>query len=246
LALTNIRPVVAPAGRVKTELLDRLTGAYTAFQIARLSQTYFDLQDSGILAKLDGLFIRGLTAADSLINWVAGKPNAVNQGAAFSAGAGGGFTGDGTASWVDMAFAPTTYTLANAGLLAFVQSAVPGTDKHVIGGGSTTLANARLAFTPTQVTARLNTTTATVASYSADRSGLWTVHRAGWQSIRRNGDLIASSQVAAAALPNALSLFREGGTYGAHTVSAFGYGGNLGEAEARRLADILTAHHRAI
>lgn len=194
LMLTGIRQVYSPPRVLRAALLDRLTGVYSAIRIARLGQTWRDLRNSGLLGKLDALYIRGMAEADSLLNWVVGNPDAINQGASFGPL---GLTGDGVSDWVQMGWTPTRFTQVNASMFAMVQAVTPGVDKPVICGGSPTAANARLNFTSTQAAARLNSSTSTIANYSADRTGLWSVHRAGFQSIRRNGNLIAASEIPA-------------------------------------------------
>jgi hypothetical protein len=246
--LTNIRPVVPPAGRVKDEIIDRLTGTYTALQIARISQTFYDLLETGILDLLDGLYIRGLNEDDSLINWVTGQPDAINYGATYGAS---GFTSDGVDDWISMEFSPVKSLTNRMTLFVFTQAVTLGTSAFVLGGSSlsaSSLTNARLTFSTTNVISRLSSTTSMSTPYTGDRSGLWTIHRGGnFLTLRRNGVTLETEEIPFVDdFPNNLSVFREGNTYAAHTVSAFGYGDILSQDQATRLSQILSDHHRTI
>lgn len=248
LAAVNLRPAMPPAGSVKRDLLDRLTGSYTPLQVARLSQTWFDLIDSGLMGLLDCLIIRGKTLDDSLMNWVPGKSPVENHGVTLSST---GLAGNGVDQWLDLKYAPGgKYTLTSASQFAWVQDFTISASQQVIGGGPTPTAGVNRMYMTAGggAGARLgSSTTLTAGAQPEPATGLWAVTRLNDSvSIRRGtGTLISQSQ-SPTALPNAITLYREGSTYGTHTVSAAGFGANLSETLVRRLSQILADHHRAI
>lgn len=248
LSAINLRPTMPPAGAVKREILDRLTGSYTPLQIARLSQTYFDLIDSGLMDLLDCLIIRGKTLADSLINWVPGGAAVENHGVTLSSS---GLAGNGVDQWLDLKYAAgRRYQMTSACHFAWVQEFTVSASHQVIGGGPTPTAGvSRLYMTAGGgAGARLGSPTTVTADAQPDpATGLWAVTRLNDSvSIRRGAGTLITQNQSPTALPNALALYREGSTFGAHTVSAAGFGGNLSETFVRRLNQILADHHRSI
>lgn len=248
--LTNIRPRVPPAGRVKTQLIDRLTGAYSAIHTARNARTFFALVDSGILSKLDGLYIRGANQADSLLNWVNGRPAATNVGATFTAGL--GFSLDGVDDYLDLNMSANRFTTTSASVFALAQSFAPVSSTPLIGrltgGDYMRLYPYLFGAGEAGANGRLNSATSTsINPYIGPLSGLWGIGRLeGDQILTHDGDLLAQSAVAAVAMPSSITVGRNATVYGQAVVSAFGYGGYLAPADLAALRTILNAHHRVI
>lgn len=247
--LTSIHMKTPPVGRFKTELFDRLTGTYTPYRVNALATAYFALRDSGILAKLDGLFLRGRSQADSLLNWVPGRPNASNVGGTFAAGT--GFALDGVDDYLDMNAAFDRFTQTSAAVFAHVIEADANTNTPLIGrpGGSDLIRifpNQTQSSTPI-ASGRLNGAATLVAEYSASRLGLWGMGRnGGSRELTRAGALLASGTEAATGIPSGLTVGRNTTAYGRYTVSAFGYGSYLTPAEMVTLSAIIEEHHLLI
>lgn len=249
--LTNIRPLVPPVGRVKTQLIDPLTGSYSAIQTARIARTFFALLDAGILQKLDGLFIRGLTANDSLMNWVNGRPAATNFGAAFTAGQ--GFALDGVDDYINMNVSFSRFTQSSATVFVLAPSVPAVHNAPLIGRGAEGVDSARIipylfAGGEAGASGRLNgTETALAKPYTGPVTGLWGVGRLGeQQNLTLGGNVLAQGTVPLANVNSSIVVGRHITAFGQFVVSAFGYGGYLTPAEMVALNEILAAHHRAV
>ncbi|ELJ6259793.1 hypothetical protein RS557_006105, partial [Klebsiella michiganensis] len=90
-----------------TSLLARMTAQPTEIQKAAVNRLYYDLKQSGILAKLDGLWLGINTSrADARLNIVNGAlPLTENGTINFNTSSGWTFFGD---SWLDTGFNPST------------------------------------------------------------------------------------------------------------------------------------------
>lgn len=244
LGLSNIRHVIAPAGR-PAALLARMAGSYTAMQKARISQCLFDLIDAGILAKLDVLLIRGLTAADSLINWASLSGAAVNQSAtAWSLGA--GFTGDGVADWIDpSAIGYNKYLQADASVFGYLptdqQSGEYLLGVVASGGGN------NIQIQPGgggSAIARVNSTTSISTSYVGSRKGLWcAANLAGNVGLWKDGVQIIAPTAVTTSAPSTsgIGFLRNSAAYGTYTAAAFGYGAYLTPTEQATLSAAIAA-----
>ncbi|HIF6291616.1 TPA: hypothetical protein ACX3LP_005327, partial [Raoultella ornithinolytica] len=90
-----------------TALLARMTMQPTEIQKAALNRLYYDLKQTGILAKLDGLWLGINTSrADARLNLVGNSLSLTENGSiSFNIAAGWGFN---NASWLDTGFNPST------------------------------------------------------------------------------------------------------------------------------------------
>lgn len=245
--LTNIRQAIAPTGRAAA-LIARLSGSYDGPKKARISQCLFDLIDSGILAKLDLLCIRGLTEADSLINWAATSGGAVNQNATAWA-SGVGFTGDGVADWLDLSGVPYAHYQQNsASVFAYLATDQQLSGDYLMGVVSSGAGN-NIWLKPgnsvgATVIARINHTTSITTSHVGTRLGLWCgTNNAGQAAVYRSGVQIIAPTAVTTTTPSTagVAALRNSGAYGAYSVSAFGFGGYLTPAEQTTLAGAIAA-----
>lgn len=247
LTLTNIRPVVAPAGRVKA-LLDRMTGTYTAFQEARIAQTFYDLIDAGILDRLDMLCIRGVNLSDSLLNW-AGEREITNHGATFTAGL--GMVTDGSASYIDINWAAGNYQLGDASLFGFLPDGSPAGQFFGRAGAGPMRAQINVSAGGANTAVRLNYQESTTAPHGDIRTGvLWSVAEAsGDNLLYRDGELLVTGNPTSSyGLPTGgIAIGTDNfGSWMATAVSAFGYGGALTAAQFGILAGAIKAMNRVI
>lgn len=203
--INSLRVATVPRGDFAT-LLDRLTatfegGGMTALQRARLQQFYFGLLNDGILAKTDVLQGGLASGADSLINWKGEGIDATNNGATFADGM---FEFNGTSSYIDTGFRPSTeavnWTLDSAAFAVYVHEAADGSTP--LFGGSVNNANAEFRFTvagPT-ATARINSSTPT-SGVSTTAQGVWVVNRAGnTVQVFKNGEKLLEETIATTGL----------------------------------------------
>lgn len=246
---TNIRQLVSPAGAIATWLA-RFTGTYTAIQTARLSQAYYDLTDAGLFDKLDALYVRGSTEADSLLNWVPGGNVAVNNGADWASSE--GFNLNGSSAYVDLAFAPSKFTLSSGCVFARIDdggSLNVGTPLMGRKAGSTT-DTIRLYpnYTASTSAARLNSITSLSVIGPGEVTGLWSIVRTGDDlRLAHNGVQLGTNTSTATALPPSLAIGCNSTTFGnPQHVSAMGYGSALTVTEQATLSEILSAINRTI
>lgn len=223
---------VKPSGRIKT-LLDKLTGEYSTLQQYRIAQTFFDLDDAGILAKMDGLFFRGLSEADCLVNWIDGKADAANNGAAFVAGE--GLVLDGTADYILTGDDQEKYTLASAFAFAYATAAPSTASEPLIGrdGVDDVLRIYPYGGGGTNANGRMHSGNTFNGAYTGTRTGLWGISRTGTTvELARNGVSIFNQTGDAATViaPN-ITIGKNSTSFGDWTVGAFGYGGYLTLAE---------------
>lgn len=247
LGLTNIRPVVEPAGRVKA-LLDRLSGNYTAFQEARIAQTFFDLSDAGILDRLDLLCIRGLNLADSLMNW-AGEREVTNHDATFTDGL--GMVTDGSASYIDLNWEAGNYQLGDASLFGFLPDGSPAGQFFGRAGSGPMRAQINVSAGGANTAVRLNYQESTIAPHGDIRTGvLWSVAEAsGANLLYRDSDLLVTGSPASSyGLPTGgIAIGTDNfANWMATAVSAFGYGGALTAEQFGVLSGAIKSMHLVI
>lgn len=254
--ITNLKALMAPRGTVKTKLLDRLSGSYTDVQRSMMCWTWFQLLDAGLFDKLDMICIKGRNAADSLINWKFGRGGATNNGAAWSQSL--GFTTNGSSSWINLNFSPELFTIPDASIFAYVPDGVDlAADamlmgRAVGGAGGQYVRLAPVSSVEGSASARINTSGSVIGPRPnpADHAGLWCANMYGGanQSLtQRNVTVATDTRTAATPLQSSLAIGTDNGSlWGAVSVGAFGYGGNLQSADRQALSDILDTHFRAI
>lgn len=246
LGLSNIRHVIAPAGR-PAALLARMAGSYTAVQKSRISQCLFDLIDAGILAKLDVLLIRGLTEADSRINWASLSGAAVNQSAtAWTLGA--GFTGDGVADWIDpTAFGYGKYLQTDASVFGYLPTDQQ-TTSYLLGvvnsAGGSNIQMQLGSSLGASVIARVNHVSSISGTYVGSRKGLWCAgNLANNAGVWKDGVQIIAPTAVTSSAPSTggIGFLRQSTAYGTYTAAAFGYGAYLTPAEQGTLSAAIAA-----
>ncbi|QPM89163.1 hypothetical protein [Pseudooceanicola algae] len=229
-------------------ILDALGGAYDVYQRARLAQTWIDLYDAGLLAKLDSIHMLGLTEADSLINW-AGGAAAVSTGAAWDGVA--GHTTDGVDDFVTFGnpsampdflqnsacfgifCADETGVVSNTYQVGMNISGAPDNTLYSIQTGTDTVAWA------------VQTSPTTNASYEGAQTGMWLANRTGATAaqIYKDGVQIGTTSQASTVLRNgSLSLGRQSTSFTVANAAAFVAGAGLTAQEAADLSAIISGH----
>lgn len=245
--------VVPPRGALRAHL-DRLSTNY-ASDPARLSvimDAFLQLEAAGILAKLDSFGIIGGSQADSLLNWIAGNPDATNvEGMQFGPQ---GFKGDNVASggdgeaYINLGFGGqfgenflqdsghiAVYISQNIGQVGSANPAIAQ-----IGGPNY---SAILPLTTSgQVGIRVSqSSTFNFQTAHRGKAGFWAANRSGAAAIEAyfNGELIAQGGTASAG-PNSPNFAVGAGpssTFGAGTYAAWSVGASLTPAEHAILAN---------
>ncbi|MFN7002172.1 MAG: hypothetical protein ACK4NW_01935, partial [Roseinatronobacter sp.] len=228
LNLTNIRPTVAPAGRVKA-LLDRLSGTYTAFEQAHISQAFFDLADAGIMDRLDMFAVRLKTQGDSLTNWIDNGRTTQNNGATFTAGV--GHVTNGTSSFIDLQYALGQFQGGDASLFGYLPPGSPGGRFFGrAGSGGNAVAQIEVGATNTGLRLNYGSNTPSAAHGGDTTDRLWSVVNIGDANIGyRDGNLFAQGTPGVTQVtPNqGIAIGKDNASFFATTVSAFGYGASL-------------------
>ncbi|QPM89391.1 hypothetical protein [Pseudooceanicola algae] len=234
-------------------ILDQLTGTYTAMQRLTLGKTWLDLTDAGLLAKLDQLCIHGRTEADSLIDWTGGAAS-VNNGATWDSAT--GFTCDGISDYITMGVNPSTagnlsQNSASYGMLILDGSGFASND-YLLG--------MEISGTPDNYLRAITTggSVATRIQSGADlaggvggaaQEGLWIASRTGAAAtaLYRNGSSLLTGTGASTAVRDGdLVIGRQSATYGPANAGAWFVGAGLTPEEVEALDAILRAHVGAV
>ena len=240
LDIAALVPLADPVGD-GAALIARYSSTLNIIQKQTIAEQFLQLRAAGVLAKLDMLCVRGLNAADSLMNWVNPARPAINNGAAFTAKS--GFATDGVASWINLNFASGGhFALSSACAGAYV----PGTptfanNAPLIAHGPSGSAQMRIypqTSTLGQALARVNSSTSSVAQrVRADCGGFWHAERvAGNQTLYQDTTKLIDAAVAAALITPGLSIGQVGGVFGViPAVSAWWWGEPLTDAQRAAL-----------
>lgn len=250
---TNIAPRLEPAGRVAA-LLDRMTGSYTPFQVARIAQTFFDLDREGddgepsILAKMDAFGMIGANEHDCLLNWAGGAP-AINTGTPFVAKQGLVPTVSG--NFVDLGFAPVKYQVGNACYWSYVTVDDPDVSTPLMGrtgaGADTTRLYPKMTG-GVQMQWRINSRSAQGGSWEGPRIGLWCATEvAGSVTLSKDGVAASGPTSATTVEPAAnLGINRNSTAFGRWGTAAWGYGAALTADQQVVLSNAISALIRAM
>ena len=213
------------------------------------------IKTAGVWSKLDCLWIRAAHDSQAaLLDWKRLSDSTAVNSPTFTTDR--GFTGDGSTSYINTNFTPSTdganYIRDSASMGAYLNA---GTDTAVSGpnsiGALTVSYQARIepwrSATPgSTVRARVNDGTATTVGTVATRFGLTAVNRSGASAVQiyRNGASIGTSTAASSNVPSidvyALG-FNNGGALGGandNRIAAAFVGGSLTSTEH---ADLFTA-----
>ncbi|WP_338717021.1 hypothetical protein V8951_18430 [Raoultella ornithinolytica] len=228
-----------------TALLARMTMQPTEIQKAALNRLYYDLKQTGILAKLDGLWLGINTSrADARLN-LAGStlPLTENGTVLFNPSSGWTFN---NASWLDTGFNPSTaggkFAQNSASFGVLVASAVNSGVFMGAYDGSNGLSISRTGNT---LNARVNNNSLISGAIAPSGTTLFSASRTGdaVASLYSGSKLIASSSDASLALVNSVvSIGRasaETGWYTAANIAAAFIGSGLSEAEIFSLNDAI-------
>lgn len=226
---------------------------HAAYRTTRLSQTYFDLLDAGLLDALDWLYLSdGLNVANSMRNWIDGKADAVSEGLTMQDGA---LVTNGVDSYLqlDLAGVAEKYEVFYCSLFAFATETPATGDATVplIGtiSGNDYVRLHRNTSSP-RYQLRINSGITSGPSYVLENSdwrpGLWGVNRDDRDvDLMRDGEVLSSTEAnASQSIPPQIGvgIGSLGATFGAQQFTAFGGGRNLTAQEWSDLNTILTEH----
>lgn len=252
LNVSNIRPAAQPVGDV-ADFLDQFGGSYDPFQRARLAQSYFDLRDAGILAAMDLLCIRGLTSADSLINWSGTSRSATVTGATFDAGR--GFVHDGIDDFIDLNWAAGRYALGDASIFAGFTEPDSTEDSNprlfAPDGGAPSADRTNLNIgSSANAAGRINRSEAIVVEPNDTNRGpqIWSMTDVdGLTSLYEGAEVIGTTSDGTHELPgHPIHLSRNRATFYGFTLGSFGYGAALTANQIGVLNRVINAMHRVI
>lgn len=213
------------------------------------------LKSTGVWSKLDALYL--FAAADSqaaLINWKnPGTFNATTaNGPTFTADR--GYTGNGTDSYVDSNFNPTTASLPNFvqnSAVIFGWSLTSGqNDNGFIGYGAGSF-NTRVTTRTTGdlMRFRANSSGGGVDVANTNGSGLYASNRSASTTNTgyKNGSSVGTSSEASAAPDNAtFTAGRASSGFSTNQIAAFGFGGSLASGEHSNLYSAILAYMQGV
>lgn len=223
---------------------------YAAFRTTRLSKTYFDLLDAGLLDALDWLYLSNGTNMDgSIVNWIDGGASASASGVTMS---GGAMQTNGVDNYlgVDVGSIASRYTLNSASAFAHLVAPPPSTaaTNPIIGTvtNNDTIRLYRNSGSPFHQT-RVNSAGISQSFDLADWSaGLWGLNRpdSATGQIRKNGATLRSAASTTTSIPGVVAVGSgNGGTsWAAQSFTAFGGGRALTDDEWVALSSILSDH----
>lgn len=245
-------------GRYSAEalaLFARFTTPPSEARKAIINSLVVSLTSAGIWSGRDLLHIIAAASAQAgQRNWMADQYNLVPVNLPTFV-ADRGYTGDGTSSYLNTAFTPSTQSTkaTQNDASAFVWSRTSVQDLGALLGDSsaTPALNLYSRYSDDTTYARLNTTT-DGDEPSADGSGLWCLNRtaAGAFEIWRNGVLVSTETAVSTSLSTAaLTLLRGASTdtdLSTSQVAAFGFGKSLTPAQQPQLYTAIAAYMAAV
>lgn len=254
--LTNIRRKVPPPALVAA-FEGRLTGAYSEIQLARISKTWLDLYDAGLIGPnrvMDYLQLPLLNQSDSLINWAAPGQGTVNGDfAPWTRSKGFALTGD--TDYLGSGIVPgltTKYQLAGASLMINITDATTlAQNAYAIGNlaSGSTFCTLQPYSTSTTGAVRLNNTNPVTFGVGAKREGLYIANRAASDSFRvtKDGVQVANPTQTATTVPaGELVAGKQSSADGDLYLNALGFGGGMTAAQQDALARIVQEHVAAV
>lgn len=234
--------------------LRQIGGGVSDNSAGRIDDFIARLKRAGIWEDLDGLYVFAQeNSVAALVNWK--NPGTYNATATnsptFTANV--GFAGNGTNSFIDTNFNPTTavapkYTLNDA--CRFGRIITPPSADVVWGDTSAFRNNFYMnAAGTTDIRINCGDSGTNIAVTDASPAGFWSGVRttSAAQALFKNGVSVGSNTTASSAMSNAnLSVFRTQSDYGASTQASHGWGRQLSADKQQRLADIEATYMRSV
>lgn len=250
-SFTNIERQVVQRPLALLQFIEKLTGEYSPFEMARIDSTWLALYDGGFLENMDVICLLLKNEADSLLNWTGSSLMGENEGASFSAKK--GFTTDGATTYLKTGVNPNTaekYSRNSASFGMYIEDSTGmPSDAYILGldvSGDPRIALRSRHSSTGALAARVQSTTSVTGTQIAPQRGAWVATRTDANNaalFHDNVKVAASGSNASSTITSAnIVIGRQSTTYSIVNAAAWFVGAGLNDEKSKLLASIMDAH----